>query len=116
MPVQNPSFQPAMREIIAITNSYPMVITTSFDHNYYDGLIVRLLIPFNFGMVQANELFGPVTRIDGTQFSLPIDSQSFDPFIIPVDALQIAQVIPIGEESLIIWQATRDVTPNTVLP
>jgi hypothetical protein len=116
MPIQYPSFQPAMREITAISNSFPVNITTSFNNNYYDGLIVRLDIPLNFGMQQANGLFGTVTRIDGTHFSLPIDTTFFDSFIVPVGALQIAQSVPIGEDTMILWQATRDVTPNTILP
>lgn len=115
-PVQYPSFQPAMRQITAISNSFPAVITTSFNHNYYDGLIVRLDIPLNFGMQQVNGLFGVVTRIDATHFSLPIDTINFDPFVIPVNALQGAQSVPIGQDTMIIWQATRDVVPNTVLP
>jgi len=115
-PVQYPSFQPAMRQITAITNSLPAVITTSFNHNYYDGLVVRLDIPPGYGMQQANTLFGTVTRINGTQFSLPIDTTHFDPFVVPVVALQGAQAVPMGEDTMILWQAERNVVPQTILP
>ena len=114
--IQYPSFQPAMREITVISNSFPCTITTSFNHNFNTGLIVRLDIPLNFGMRQANGLFGVVTRINATQFSMPIDTTSFDPFIIPVGASQIAQVVPFAEVTEQLYQAERDVTPNVILP
>jgi len=114
--IQYPSFQPAMREITAISQDQLGIVTTSFDHNYHDGLIVRLDIPPKFGMQQANGLTGEVVRIDGTHFAINIDTTNFDPFIIPIGALQVAQVVPVGENTLQVWQATRDVLPNNILP
>ena len=105
-----------MRQITAISNSFPAVITTSFNHNYYDGLIVRLDIPLEYGMPQANTLFGTVTRINATQFSLPLDTTYFSPFVVPLVTLQGAQSVPMGEDTMILWQAERNVVPNTILP
>jgi hypothetical protein len=116
--ISYPQFQPAMRIITAITNSFPAIVTTSFDHNYQTGLIVRLDIPLNYGMQQANQLFGPITRIDATTFSIPIDTRSFDPFVQPAPAVvyTLAQAVPIAEVSNELYQAVRDVVPNQFLP
>ena len=115
-PVQNPMYQPAMREIAAIAKGIVTTITTTFNHNYFDGLIVRIDIPLNYGMAQINGQQGQVTRIDATNFSIPINSLGYDDFVIPVITLQSPQVVPIGEDTLIVWQATRNVLPNNILP
>lgn len=113
-----PQFQPAMRVITAITNGFPAVVTTDIDHNYQTGLVVRLDIPEEYGMQQANKLFGTITRIDATSFSIPIDTTSFDAFIVPGALIvsTLAQAVPIAEDASIIYQAVRDVAPNVVLP
>jgi len=94
--VINPMFRPAMREIIAITNSYPAIVTTglmSFPgnvptptpmvHDYNSGLVVQLWIPEGFGMPQAHLLFAPITVTSPTDFSIDIDTRDFCPFAIP---------------------------------
>ena len=91
-----PTYQPAMRCIVAISNSYPAVVTTgtisypagvttitSFIHQYVNGMIIRLVIPRYFGSVQADGLYGEITVINTTQFSIDIDTTSFDPFVVP---------------------------------
>jgi hypothetical protein len=113
-----PQFQPAMRVITAITNGFPAIVTTDINHNYQTGLIVRLDIPLSYGMVQADKLFGPITRIDATNFSLEIDTTSFDPFVVPSALLvsTLAQAVPMAEVASELYQAVRDVTPNNILP
>jgi hypothetical protein len=116
--IQFPIFQPAMRIVTAITNSFPMVVTTSFAHQYINETIVRLDIPPADGMPQANQLFGPLTVLSPTTFSLPIDSSLFDIFSIPVSPPPYintcAQVVPIGENNDILTAATRNVLPYGV--
>lgn len=118
---QDPTFQPAMRVISSITQSDPVVITTVYDHQYHDGLIVRVDIPLDDGMQQLNQMTGTVTVIDDTSFSLPINTIDFDAFVIPEDpdnpgtpppqAQICAMVVPIGEDNAILNQATRNVLP-----
>jgi len=79
----NPVFQRAMRVISSITNANPAVVTTTFDHQYLTGLIVRLNIPKGYGMSQANQLYGPITVTGSTTFTIDIDSTLFDTFIVP---------------------------------
>lgn len=113
--VEFPIFQPAMRLVTAITQSSPMIVTTSFAHQYKEGTIVRLDIPTADGMQQANQLFAPLIVLSPTTFSLPIDSRLFDPFVIPsnpppyVDTC--AQVVPIGEVNETLNAAVRNVLP-----
>ncbi len=100
----NPIFMPAMRDIAAITNAFPALVTTTFNHGYITGSIVRLYVPLNFGMNQANWLTGSIIVTSSTQFTINVDTSSFDPFVIPVPApnqpaFTPAQVTPIGEDT-----------------
>jgi hypothetical protein len=119
--VQFPMFQPAMRNILSITQAENALVTTTFDginpgdHQYLTGLIVRLYIPYGFGMVQANELEGPITVINETQFTIPIDTTNFDAFVVPSGTPGFfatpAQVVPVGEVNDILTESTRNVLP-----
>lgn len=113
--VPYPIFQPAMRLIAAITNSFPMVVTTTFAHQYITGTIVRLDIPPADGMQQADQQFAPLVVLSPTTFSLPIDSTLFEPFAIPVSPPPYintcAQVVPIAENNNILTAATQNVLP-----
>lgn len=99
----NPLFQPAMRQITAITNANPALVTTSFAHNYPNGTIVRLNVPPYFGMLQANQLQGTITNNGNpNQFLIDIDTTQFSPFVIPIDQWWYninANVVAIGEEN-----------------
>jgi len=117
----SPVYQPAMRKILSITQTNPIVVTTTYDgitagdNQYGTGLIVRLIIPRGFGMPQADGLLGAVTVIDSSSFSMPIDATFFDPFVIPNaqpgSFYTAAQVVPVGEINEILSQATRNVLP-----
>lgn len=113
--LQNPVFQPAMRLIAAITNSVPCVVTTTFANQYVSGTVVRLDIPEACGMQQANQFVGELTVIDMLNFSLPLDTTTFTPFVIPVltnPHIDIcAQVVPIAEDNAQLTAAVRNVLP-----
>ena len=109
-----PVFQPAMRIISAITNANPAAVTTTFAHQYRTGTIVRLDIPQGYGMVQANQLFGPITVTGTTSFTIPIDTTYFDVFAAPAaypQSYQSAQCVPIGELNETLLAATQNVLP-----
>ena len=97
--IVDPLFQPAMRQIVAITNAFPALVTTSFAHNYPNGTIVRLNIPPYFGMLQADTLTGTIANNGNpSQFLINIDTTLFSPFVIPPDQWWYtinANVIPI---------------------
>lgn len=116
-----PTFQPAYRLVTAITNALVPTVTTSFAHQYKTGLIVRFYIPTACGMQQLvrplNFIFPvyTITVTSPTTFTIPIDTTNFDQFLIPVSTnphIDIgAQVVPVGEDSSILTEATNNVLP-----
>ena len=113
--VASPTYQPAMRIISAITQANPASITTSIDHDYITGEIVRLRIPDTFGMSQINGKQGEITVTGNDTFTINIDSSKFDAFAIPAPlppAYTCAQVVPIGEINSILTAATKNVLPT----
>lgn len=109
----NPPYQPTFRFISAITNANPALVTTSIPHGYQTGIIARLYIPNGFGMVQANQLFAPITVLNATQFTIALDTQLFDVFANPGTNLrQTAMVVPIGEITSSLLQPFDNKLPN----
>lgn len=109
----SPIFQPAMRLVTAITNANPAAVTTSFDHDYRTGDIVRLYVPIWYGMRRADKLKGEITVTSATEFAIDIDTTGFNAFSIPapvpwyVDST--AQVVPVGEISSNLGAAVQNV-------
>ncbi len=117
---KNPIFQPSMYVVTAITNAFPLQVTTSTDgvnpapHHYQNGLIVRIDIPRGFGMQQINQQFAPITVNSPTTFLMPIDSTNFDTFSTPSQpylAEQYVMSVPIGEISANLNSAVQNVAP-----
>ena len=109
-----PVYQPAMRVIANITNASPAVVTTTINHQYLTGTIVRLIVPKGFGMVQANQLVGTILVLTPTTFAIDINTTNFDAFTLPSSfppGYNDAQVIPIGEENALLAAATNNVLP-----
>lgn len=107
----SPVFQPAMRIIANITRSNPAIVTTTFDHNYITGTIIRLIVPPGHGMDQADQLFGPIVVTSSTTFAISIDTTSFNPFVIPDTPGTCAQTIAIGEINSLLAAAEQNVLP-----
>lgn len=109
----SPTYQPAMRVISSITKALPAVITTTFDHDYATGLIVRLKVPKGFGMQQANNVSGPITVTGTTTFTMELNSTNFDAYAIPSENpghfFTQGQVLPVGEVNNSLSNATRNV-------
>lgn len=100
--------------ITAITNTNPMVITiTDSDVNtYIVGQLVRLDIPQDYGMIQADGLTGQIMEIDETDFSVSINSTMFDTFVIPPEGNRIirpASLSPAGSRNLSYSNTTNQV-------
>lgn len=121
-----PVFQRAMRNILSITQAENALVTTTYDginpgnHDYSTGLIARLYVPDGFGMTQANQLQGIVTKVNDTQFTITIDSTNFDAFVVPdfqPGAFGTpAQVVPVGQINSILTQATQNVLNGVPYP
>jgi hypothetical protein len=120
--VNNPPFEPQMFNILSITNAFPCVVTTTADginpadNGYLTGLIVRLVIPQGFGMVQANGFYSEITVLNSSQFSMPIDTTTMDPFVVPAynpgHNGTPAQTIPIAEDNEMLRMAVQNVLPR----
>lgn len=110
-----PTFQPAMRIVSQITNGDPASITTTIDHDYISGEILRIQIPLGFGMEQMHGLKGEIVVTSSNTFTIDIDTTAFDPFVIPSplpNVFTCAQCIPIGENNSILIAATKNVLPS----
>ncbi len=110
--IASPTFQPAMREISAITQANPATVTTTFDHDYITGEIVRLYIPLDHGMIRADQLVGEITVTAATTFTINIDTTGFEAFVVPGASLQCPQVVPLGERNSLLLAATDNVLPS----
>lgn len=113
-PIPFPVYQPAMRLLVAVTNGFPAVVTTSPDHQYSTGTIVRLHVYPANGMVQANNQTGTITVTGANTFTINIDTTHYDTFVVPV--LPTANntqacVVPIGEVNETLKAATQNVLP-----
>jgi hypothetical protein len=98
---------PSSLLITAITQSTPMIITvqignpTTEANTYIPGMNVKLLVPITYGMYQANGLIGTILSIDGSNFTLSLDSSGFDAFVIPSGNVeQPASIAPAGSKNL----------------
>ncbi len=95
-----PLYYPQRAFITGMTAANPIVVTTSTNHGYTVGQQVRLRVPSQFGMIQANNLQGVITAVSATTFTIgSIDSSAFTAFAWPaVTSLPFTQpyVTPIG--------------------
>jgi len=115
--IQNPTFQRALRLISAITKANPAVITTTFDHDYETGDIVRITVPKGYGMPEANNFAGKITVTASDEFEMDdLDSTGFSTFSIPgsIDwnIGKYPSVIPVGEISANLGGATQNTLPH----
>jgi hypothetical protein len=111
----NPPNKPALRFIANVTNANPALVTTTIPHLYASGIIARLYIPQDFGMYQADQLFGAIIVINATQFTIAIDTSTFDVYNNPGNNLaRAAMVVPIGEITADFSSAFTNTLPNAI--
>lgn len=72
-----------VRDILAITNSYPMIVTTVLNHGYVAGMDVTFQIPTQFGMVELNGKNVQVLSITDDTLTIDLDSSNFSVFSYP---------------------------------
>lgn len=82
-----------VRAIESISNSYPMILTTTVPHKYVAGVKVRFFIPHPFGMQELNGLEGQVIQASGSTLTINLDSTNFSVFSYPI-SLPLAYVQP----------------------
>lgn len=97
---------PSSLLITAATRTNPMVITVEIGNEetevntYIVGMGVILYVPITYGMWQADKRFATITAISGSDFTLDIDSSSFDAFSIPSGTIgAYASISPSGSRN-----------------
>lgn len=117
----NPEFKPAAKLISAITNDVKASVTTTSDHEYLSGTIIRFVIPQACGMTELDKMVGTIEVTGSNTFLVDIDTSSFDVFAVPLDNLvdpvngisphynTCAMVVPIGESSDMLNAAVRNI-------
>jgi len=105
-------FTPQAREIEAISNSFPAVVTTTDPHGYLSLLLIRFFLPAPtyFGMPALNSQVYQITVLSPTTFSVPVDTSFMDSFT-TVGTEQVPQVTPTAENAFILYQAERNALP-----
>ena len=109
----DPRYQPAMRLVTDISKAENAVITTSFDHDYVTGLIVRLYVPNNYGMFQIDKKVGEITVLSPTTFSIDISTTDYDSFLVPASPPyyhKTACCVPVGNVQGVYDVAVRNVS------
>lgn len=98
----DPIYYPTKRYIIEITNAVQAVVTTSVNHGYAPGMSVRLSVPPQFGMTQANGLLVNIVAVTAGTFTINLDTTGFSAFVYPGPAsvpFTNAYCNPVGEET-----------------
>lgn len=113
-------WEPEARIITGISQAASAVVTTAVPHGYSIGAIVRLIVPANFGMTQANGLLATITAIpSATTFTVNVDTSGFAAFAFPQQApafaSSYAQSIPVGELSSTFASAMRNEATTGIL-
>lgn len=98
-PINPQYYEPSRFQIAAIGLGSSTLVTTTVDHNYVLGQLVRLLIGQTNGSIQLNEVPGYVINIPAAnQVVLNIYSSNANPFIPATSSSQsIPQIIAIGD-------------------
>jgi hypothetical protein len=98
-PINPQYYEPSRFEISALGLGLSTLVTTSVDHNYVLGQLIRLLIPFTSGSTQLNEQPGYVINIPApNQVVVNIYSANANPFIPATPTSQaVPQIIAIGD-------------------
>jgi hypothetical protein len=106
-------FYPYISDISSITQSNPVVITTSSAHGLLSGNIVRISTVYNGSMPQINGQQGLATVLSPTTISMSINSTNYDAFV--QSSTQSAQLVPIAELNATLQNAEQLIGPNTPL-
>ena len=92
------NFVPRRKEISDVTNATNAVVTTTEDHGYFNGQIVRLHVPEDYGMV-LRFVQATILSVDSpTSFTTDVDTAELAPYLTPSTPPGFTQshVVPIS--------------------
>ncbi len=117
VPINAQYYQPSQFFISAISLGPTTIITTTVNHNYVLGQLVRLIIPFGFGCIQLNEQLGNVIAIPAAnQVTLNINSAGVTPFNNNALFNTKAQILAVGDNNSGIISLTGRAIATTNIP
>lgn len=98
LPIDSDFYKPSRFEIEDIDLGIETTVTTTVDHNYVIGQLVRLLIPANYGCFQLNQKTGYVIAIPASdQVLLDIDSSINVDSFISASTSNVPQIVAVGD-------------------
>lgn len=117
-PIEPQNFKPSRFVISAISLGQQTTITTSVNHNYVIGQLVRILIPPTYGTIQLNEQSGYVSSIPAAnEVVVQIDSSKYSSFIAsPTFGTTKPEILAIGDVNTGLISSTGRSLPTTAIP
>jgi hypothetical protein len=112
-------YLPSQFNISAITLGVTTTVTTSVNHNYVIGQLIRLIIPSYFGCYQLNQSLGNVISIpNANQIVVSINSsRNVDPYIASsVTYPQVAQIVAVGDYNNGVVNSQGRINNGTFIP
>lgn len=118
-PIAPQNFKPSRFVIsdIDMSQRTSIIVTTTTDHNYIIGQLVRLLIPNYFGASQLNEQSGYVVSVPtATEVTLDISAINVNPFVpSPSYGPTPPQILALGDKNNGLVSSTGRSLPSTTI-
>ena len=97
LPIESDFYSPRRFNISAISTGQTTTVTTTIDHDYVVGQLVRLIIPLGYGSRELNEKQGYIISLPAAdQFTLDLESYNTTSFTNPGTGAG-AQSLAIGD-------------------
>lgn len=118
LPINSQFYQPSLFDISALTLGTTTTVTTSVNHNYVIGQVVRLHIPVAYGSSQISGQSGNVINIPAAnQVVVTIDSTLANAFIpSPAHGPTPPQIAAIGDVNSGPINSTGSLNQGTFIP
>lgn len=116
-PIEPQFYQPSQFFISAITLGVTTTVTTTVNHNYVIGQLVRLIIPPAFGSRALTDKTGYVISIPAAdQVTLDINSTGVNPFVSNASVNTQPQIMAVGDINTGIISSTGAIMSSTNIP
>lgn len=92
------NFQPRRRLISDVTNALSAEVTTTDDHGYEVGQVVRVIVPRAYGMEIDYKEATVLTVPSTTAFTVDIDTSLLSDYVTPTEppSFTNAQIVPVS--------------------
>ena len=117
VPIEPQFYEPSRFVISNVTRGTTTIVTTTVDHNYVVGQLVRLLIPAAFGCFQLNESSGYVLSIPASnQVEVSINSSKNVNSFISATSTQNPQILALGDINFGATNSSGPLSTTTYIP